>query len=177
MATAFEWLSTIMETVIKFCPHLKIVKITQGGLKYRKGNEITKLEPGLVWYWPIITAIDVITVVRDTLDLNGQTLVTKDGKSMLASGMIMFSVNDVEKLLTTAPDYTSTICDLSMNVIHDTFIQYEWEQIRVGLLDGTIGRELKRKAQDELRPFGIKVISLGLKDRAPVKVIKLVQDS
>ena len=174
---ALEWIGSIFETLLKFFPHLRIIKLTQGGIKLRRGNEITVLTPGLWWYWPIITTIDVVTTVRDTVDLNGQTFTTKDNKSVLASGMIMFSVSDVEKLLTSAPDYTNTICDVSMNIIHDVMIQYSWEELRTGIMNGTIGKELRREAQKELSQFGIKVISLGLKDLAPVRVLKVVQDS
>ena len=175
--TALSWLGDIFETLIRLFPHLKIVKLTQGGLKLRRGCEVTVLTPGLWWYWPLITTIDVVTTVRDTIDLNGQTFTTKDGKSVLASGMVMYTVADVQKLLTTAPDYANTICDVAMNCIHDVMIQYEWEQIRNGINDGSLGKELKRAAQKELRSFGVEIISLGLKDLAPVRVFKLVQDS
>lgn len=174
---AFAWLGDIFEALIRFIPHLKIIKLTQGGLKFRRGCEITVLTPGLWWYWPLITTVDVVTTVRDTLDLNGQTFTTKDGKSVLVSGMVMFTISDVEKLLTTAPDYINTISDVCMNCIHDLFTQYEWEQIRAGIVDGTIGKELRRSSQEQLRSFGIKIISLGLKDLAPVRVLKIVQDS
>lgn len=174
---AFAWLGDIFETLIRLFPHLKIVKLTQGGLKFRRGCEVTVLTPGLWWYWPMITTVDVVTTVRDTVDLNGQTFTTKDGKTVLASGMIMYAVSDVRKLLTTAPDYVNTICDVAMNCIHDVLIQHDWEQIRAGINDGSIGKELKKATQRELRSFGIEVISLGLKDLAPVRVFKLVQDS
>jgi regulator of protease activity HflC (stomatin/prohibitin superfamily) len=177
LEAALGWIGTIIEAILKFCPHLRIIKVTQSGLKMRRGHELHVLGPGLHWWWPLITTLDVITVVRDTMDLNGQTFTTKDHKTVLASGMVMFSVIDVEKLLTTSPDYLSTISDICMNCIHDVFIKYEWEELRMGILSGEIGKELRRSAQDELRPFGIKVISLGLKDLAPVRVFKLVQDS
>jgi len=173
---ALSWLSDIFETLLKFFPHLKIIKLTQGGLKMRRGCEVTVMTPGLWWYWPLITTIDVITTVRDTIDLTGQTFTTRDNKSILASGMVMFMISDIEKVLTTAPDYNNTICDVCMNVIHDTFIKFEWEQLRNGILDGSVGKELRKSANEELKPFGIKVISLGLKDLAPVKVLKVVQD-
>jgi len=172
-----EFFSTIFNTLIDLFPHLKKVLVTQGGIKFRRGSEVTVLTPGLHWYWPLISTIKVITVVRDTMDLNGQTFTTKDGKVILASGMVVFSINDVEKVLTSSDDYINTLCDICMNVIHDTFIKYEWEHLRAGILDGSVGKELRRNASEELRPFGIKVISLGLKDLAPVRVFKLVQDS
>jgi hypothetical protein len=91
--------------------------------------------------------------------------------------MVMYTISDVEKLLTTAPDYANTICDVAMNVIHDVLIQYEWEQLRAGINNGSLAKELKKEAQKELRSFGIEIISLGLKDLAPVRVFKIVQDS
>jgi regulator of protease activity HflC (stomatin/prohibitin superfamily) len=177
VGNALDWIGNVVETILKCLPHLRIIKLTQGGVKMRRGNEITVLTPGLWWYWPIITTIDVVTTVRDTVDLNGQTFTTKDNKSVLTSGMVMFTVTDVEKLLTSAPDYTNTICDVSMNVIHDVMIQYSWEDLRAGIMNGTINKELRKEAQKELAPFGIKIISLGLKDLAPVRVLKIVQDS
>lgn len=177
MEAALAWLGTIADTIIKLFPHLKIIDITQGGVKMRRGNEISVHGPGPVWYWPTYTVLKVVTTVRDTLDLNGQTFTTKDGKIVLASGMVMFSITDVEKLLTTSPDYISTISDVCMNCIHDVLIKYEWEQLRAGILDGSVGKELRKAAQEELKPFGVKVLSLGLKDLAPVRVFKIVQDS
>ena len=177
MALAFEWIGKLAETFINLFPHLKIIKVTQGGLKMRRGNELTVLGPGLHFWWPLITTLDVVTTVRDTMDLNGQTFTTKDNKSILTSGMVMYSISDVEKLLTSAPDYQNTIVDICMTVITDVMLKYEWEQIRERVISGELGKELRKAAGDELRPFGVKVISLSLKDLAPVKVFKIVQDS
>lgn len=176
MEIAFAWLGQMMEAVLKLVPRLTVVEATQGGIKMRKGNEVTELKPGLVWHWPLITVVKVVTVVRDTMDLPGQTFTTKDNKTVLTSGMVQYQINDVVKLLTTAPDYTNTIADLVMNAIHDTFITYTWEELRVGIENGTLRKEMKKAAQGELSGFGVKIISVGLKDNAVAIVLKIVQD-
>ena len=175
METAFSWLGTIAETLINAFPHLKIVDVTQGGVKMRRGVEIIELTPGLCFYWPLITVIRVIPVVRDTLELSAQTFATKDGKTVLATGMITYSVRDVVKLLTTAPDYVNTINDLAVAAIHDVLKQHDWEALQTSNDD--LRRELKRAVTDALSGFGVRIISVGLKDLAPCKVFKLVQDS
>lgn len=174
--SALDWIGQLAETIIKCFPHLKIVQITQGGIKLRRGNEITELVPGPVWYWPIYTVVNVVTTVRDTMDLPGQTFTTKDGKTVLCSGMVQYKITDVVKLLTTAPDYVNTIGDLVMTAMHDTFIKYTWEELKDGIVEGSIRKEMRKAAQDELSGFGVKVISVGLKDNALARVIKIVQD-
>ena len=176
MEAAFAWLGQLMETLLKFFPRLTIIEATQGGIKMRRGNEITELAPGLVWHWPLITVVKVVTTVRDTMDLPGQTFTTKDNRTVLCSAMVQYQINDVVKLLTTAPDYTNTIADLVMNAVHDTFIQYTWDELRAGITDGTLRKEMKKAAQQELAGFGVKVISVGLKDNAIARVLKIVQD-
>lgn len=176
MEAAFAWLGQLMETIFKFFPRLTIVEATQGGIKMRKGNEITELGPGLVWHWPLITVIKIVTVVRDTMDLPGQTFTTKDGKTVLTSGMVQYQIKDPLKLLTTAPDYTNTIADLVMNSMHDTFIKYTWDELREGIVEGSIRKEMRKAAQDELSGFGVRVISVGLKDNALARVFKIVND-
>ena len=174
---ALDWLGAVIETAIKCLPHLRIVQITQGGIKLRRGHEITELKPGPHWYWPIWTPIFVVTTVRDTIDLTAQTFTTKDGKTVLTSGMVMFKIVDPVKLLTTAPDYANTICDLVMNSIHDTFIKYTWEELQIGIVDGSIGKELRSNAAHELSGFGVRIMNVGLKDFALCRVLKIVQDA
>ena len=177
MDSALAWIGQLAEWFGKLIPHLVIVKVTQGGIRMRRGNEISEIVPGPLVHWPIWTPIEIITVVRDTMDLPAQTFTTKDGRVTLASGMITYSVKDVVKLLTTAPDYTNAIADVAMTCIHDVFIQYEWEALRAGILDGSVNKALKKSTQDELGGFGIKVIAFGLKDLAPARVLKIVQDT
>ena len=176
MEAAFAWLGQIAETILKFFPRLIIVQVTQGGIKLRKGSEITEVKPGLCWYWPLITVVNVITTVRDTMDLPGQTFTTKDNKTVLMSGMVQYEVTDPVTLLTTAPDYTNTIADLVMTAMYDTFIQYTWDELREGIVDGKLRKEMKRAAQTELKGFGVRIISVGLKDNALARVLKIVQD-
>lgn len=176
MESAFAWIGHFAEWFAKWIPRLVIVEVTQGGIRMRRGHEVSEITPGPIVHWPVLTPIKIITVVRDTYDLPAQTFTTKDGKVTLASGMITYSVRDVVKLLTTAPDYVNAIADITMTCIHDVFIQYEWEELRQGILDGSVGKALRKSAQDELSVFGIKVITVGLKDLAPARVLKVVQD-
>lgn len=176
MDGALAWIGHLAEWFSRLIPRLVVVEATQGGIRMRRGDEITEIVPGPIVHWPIWTPIRIITVVRDTMDLPAQTFTTKDGKVTLVSGMITYSVKDVVKLLTTAPDYVNCIADVAMTCIHDVFIQYDWEELRTGIIDGSVNKALKKSAQDELGSFGIKVIAVGLKDLAPARVLKIVQD-
>lgn len=172
--SGFEWLSYLAEWLGKWVPRLLIVDVTEGGVKMRRGHEVSELRPGIHLYWPIITNVRVVMVVRDTLDLDAQTFTTKDGKVMAASGMVLYSIRDVVKTLTECPDYTNTIRDQVMNCIHNVLINYTYDEIKEGILSGAIGKELRKACQDSLAGFGLRILNVGLKDLAPCRVIKLL---
>lgn len=173
MSEAFAWLGQIVEWLGKFIPRILIVDVTKGAVKLRLGNEITELKPGkLHVYWPITSIIKEIDVARQTLDLTTQTFETKDGVSALASGMITYRVDDVVTALTTVYDPDNTIRDVGMSVMQEVLIQYTWDELRNGLMEGNLRRELVREAQRELKTFGIKVLKIGINDLVRARVFK-----
>lgn len=173
LESAFGWIGQIIEWFGQFIPRLLILDTTQGGVKFRRGNEITELKPGVHVYWPIITIIKVFPVARQTIDLTAQTFETKDGKAVQVSGMIRYSVTDVVALLTETFDPDNTIRDTGMSVLHDILIQYTWNEIREGMINGVLPKELVKEVQKELKPYGVKVQKVGIKDMVGTTVYKV----
>lgn len=177
MESAFAWIGQVIEWFGTLIPRKLVVNITQGAIKLRLGNEITELEPGKVhFYWPFITDVKIIDTARQTLDLTTQSFETKDGITVLASGMITYRVDDVVTALTSVYDPDNTIRDVGMSVIQEVLIQYTWDELRTGQIEGTLRRELVRESQRELKNFGIKVLKVGIKDLARTRVFKLAME-
>lgn len=174
METAFAWLGQLIQWFAKFIPHVLFIDITQAAIKFRLGDEITRLLPGrLHVYWPFVSVVKIVDIARQTLDLTTQTFETKDGASVLVSGMITYQVTDPVALLTTVYDPDNTIRDVGMTVIQEVLIQYTYDELRNGTVEGTLRKELVREAQRELKTFGIKVLKVGLKDLVRTTVYKV----
>ncbi len=174
MDSAFAWIGEIVKWLAQFIPRAFFVDMTEGAIKLRLGNEISELLPGRIHvYWPFTSNVKLINIARQTLDLTTQSFETKDGITVLASGMITYQVNDVISLLTTTYDADNTIRDVGMSTIQEVLIQYTWDELRAGMVAGTLRKELVREAQRELRTFGIKVLKVGIKDLARTTVYKV----
>jgi regulator of protease activity HflC (stomatin/prohibitin superfamily) len=173
MESAFAWIGRIIEWFGLFIPRLLILDTTQGGVKFRRGNEIYPLQAGLHLYWPIITVVKVWPIARQTIDLTAQTFETKDGHTILVSGMIAYRVDDVEALMTSVYEPDNTVRDIAMAIMQQVLIQYTWEELRNGMVEGALKRELTREANRELKNLGLKILSVGIKDLARTRVYKV----
>lgn len=176
MSSAFAWIGQLIEWFGALIPRLLVVEVGQQVVKLRRGHEIELLDPGLHVYWPFITRIRTATTARDTLDFSSQTLTLKCGKVVLVSGMIAFYVRDVVKLHVYTTDAILTLRDIGMTSILHVLTQYNWDEVREGIVNETIFKALRRKMQEDLGEYGVKVVEVGLKDLAPARVLKISQD-
>ena len=67
MESAFAWLNQLIEAVFRFCPRIVIVRATHAGVKWVHGWKVKAMPPGLHWYWPLTTEVEVLVTARQTL--------------------------------------------------------------------------------------------------------------
>ena len=109
MNAAFAWISDFVNLFISFFPHLIIVKKIESGVKFVRGKHVKILKPGLRWYWPLVTEQEVVVVVRQVTNLAPQTLMTKDGKTVIASAVVVYRVSNIEAFLVENHDADEAI--------------------------------------------------------------------
>src|SRR5688500_18896585 len=127
MDAAFAWLSAIAEWLGMWIPRIQIINATHAGVKFVRGWKVVKLEPGFHIYWPLTTNVDTFPVVRQSIDLRTQTIVTKDGRTIVVGGLIVFEVDDVEKLLAQTFQPDSTIREIALAAIHAACCPLTWD--------------------------------------------------
>lgn len=178
-----EILSQFFGFIISFLPRYTIIKTTHAGVKFARGNNVVELNsnngiflpvfswPGLIYfkrsgihiYWPLITEFVQVPIKRQTTKLEKQILTTKDGMTILVTGIVVYEVEDVVKLLTETWDYDDTIKDYATVCIQQTITTNNFIDIQNINLN-----EFLRK---NLKPFGIKVIRVNLCDCATGKAL------
>ena len=114
---ALTWLSEIIQWLGEFIPRWIIIRTTHGGVKFVRGKRVVVLYPGIRWYWPIVTELITYPTARQTTPLRAQTLTTIDGKVVAVGGMIVYEIEDIEKLLAHSYDADQTIEDLALTAI------------------------------------------------------------
>jgi regulator of protease activity HflC (stomatin/prohibitin superfamily) len=177
MEGAFAWLGKIFDWFGQFVPQLVIVDTTHGAVKFVRGKKIVACKPGLHVFWPLVTTMVKYPTARQGVDLRTQTLVTKDGKTIVAGGMIMYEVRDIELILAHTYDPDETIREIALAAIHDTLAKMLWMEIRGEQESGRLQRRLRQRLRRDLAKYGVHVIRATLTDLATTRVLKLLQSN
>lgn len=162
MEAAFAWLGQIFEALLQLVPRRVIIRATEGGVKWSLWREPIEMKPGIRFYWPLITDIEVDTVARQSFNTPTQPLQTRDGKEVVAGGVVVYHVNDVVQAWGKQNhDPANTAQDIVQAVIADVVSRHEHEFILEEMF-GKIEEEITAKARKQLRQFGVYVGRAGL---------------
>lgn len=168
------WFSDLMETFGNLFPRLTQVNATHQAVKFTAGRA-KELQPGLHFYWPVISEIIELPVARQTVNLPTQALVTRDGKPVAVSGVVVYSIRSAYDAIVKNYDHDDTLSDVSMTAIAEVVLGNTYEQLMEFVRDGTLERELSKRARRRLRAFGFQVDRCALTDVTPCRTIRLFQ--
>lgn len=155
-------------------PRWTIVDTTHGAVKFVKGHTVVACSPGVHWYWPVTTIMQVHPTARQTSNLRSQTVMTSDEKTIAVGGMIVYEISDIEKIIAHTFDPDETIKDIAVSSIHDVCCQLSWSEMREQQRNGALDKKLKAEAKRDLDKFGVRVLKVTLTDLAPCRVLKVI---
>lgn len=162
MEAAFAWLGQIFEAMLQFVPRRVIIRATEGGVKWSLWREPKEMKPGVRFYWPLISDIEVETVARTSFNTPTQPLQTRDGKEVVAGGVVVYHINDVIQAWGKQNnDPANTAQDIVQAVIAQVVSHHKHEYI-LEEMTGEIEEEITQKARKQLRQFGVYVGRAGL---------------
>lgn len=173
---AFAWFGQIMESLGKFVPRLLIVRATQGGVKWRWGKTPKALKPGIHWYWPLVSEVEVIVTARQSLNLPPQTLTTNDGRKLVVSAVVVYSVYDIVRAIGQVNwDVVTTASDIAQAAIVEVISSTDYQSLANGVTED-VEKRLTMTAAKRLRRYGVKVHRCAVTDLAECRVIRLIQN-
>ena len=170
MEAAFAWIGQLANWLAAWIPHLRICRATHGGVKFVGGKHVRVIKPGLFVYWPCVTEIEMIPVVRQSLNLPPQRLVTKDGIVIYINLTVIYTIEDVKKALVDSYNHDDSAEDVALEATTKVVIRKTFAELREGLL-GNIRDEITRAARTALRPFGLYVEKCRVSDFAQTRLL------
>ena len=173
MEAAFGWIAEIFKFLTSFFPHLIIVQKNEGGVKFVRGKHVKKLNPGLRFYWPLVTSQEVVPVMRQVLNLTPQTLLTKCNTTVIASAVIIYRVSDVEAYLVENHDADEAIAEVAVAALRDAIVEETLESLQANRRK-VIDNRLTRQAVAALQPFGVEIEAVKLTSFAPAKTYSII---
>lgn len=166
-----EWLGDAVQAVLRFVPRISIVRSTHRGVAFVRGRDVHVIQPGLYVWWPLITECLMVPVVRQSLDLPVQTLTTKDGLSIIVSGVVIYTIRDIKVALTEQWDVDETIRVMSQAAVRDVVCSVTFEYLNQNRYQFE-GR-LKTALSKELSAYGVEVVDSKLTDFARTSVLAI----
>ncbi len=189
MQGAFEWVGWIAEWIGQFIPRWKIVDTREGALKWQtirlrdliRGRvdstaKVVKIGPGFHVYWPLFSTFEVYPVKRQTVPLATQIVTTTDKLEVAVTGMIVFAIDDLEKIQGETWDPDDTIKDIAASSLHDVCCHKSYEELCTGQ-GRTLDTALRNAAKKDLADYGVRVIKFTLTTLAKTRVYRVVQST
>lgn len=159
----FDWLAwagDLLKVVGDLIPKRILVPLTHRAVKFKHMTEAIELEPGKYWYVPFFSSVHIVPVVKQTISLGVQRLVTSDGRVIHLESSILYEVTDLKKAMTDFYCFEVQVDDDSKAVISHYINELTYEGI-VNNIKG-INAELTNRIKQRLKMYGIEVHRLQL---------------
>lgn len=153
----FEWLNKFMSELGAWIPRIGLMKVTHRGVKHSRGGTVKPIQPGLYMWWPLISEIDELAVMRQTLTFR-QRLTTLDACTVLVESVIIYTIDDIEKACVQTWDCEDTIGEAAQRSTIKSVMSRTFDQIKEDLA-GThrIPDEITEVCRGQLSQFGVHV--------------------
>jgi regulator of protease activity HflC (stomatin/prohibitin superfamily) len=168
-----DWLTDILRWVGRVVPRLVVVNTTHCVVAFVRGKNAKELRAGCHWLWPVWTNWVSYPVARQSVNLNTQTLLTKDNQTVAVGCIVVYEVDRPLELLAKSYDADETIKDVSLAAVKAYVVRASLEDLRSRRMDSRLSRRIAK----DLEPFGVKVIRAQMSDLAPCLAIRLMNDA
>jgi len=128
----------------------------------RFGKIIDTVEPGLHFRVPFIDVVRRVDMRTQTVDLKGQSAITKDNISVGIDAVVFMTIESPERIITQIVNYRDAVSKYAQTAIRNIIGQYNLDD----LLESR--EEIALKLKDEIdklsKEWGIDVTRAGLQD-------------
>jgi regulator of protease activity HflC (stomatin/prohibitin superfamily) len=160
-----EFLLNVIEHVIP----VKMLKEYQMGVLFRFGRYNKTLGPGIHLKIPFLDTVDEYPVVYTTITLPPQSIVTKDGISVVIRGHIKYKIEDIKIFAVDVYDAIDALSDMTGGVIYEEIISKTWDEA----YNSNLPQNLTKKARVEAKKWGIHVDKVTITDFSKMTSLRL----
>jgi len=149
-----------------------VVDQFDGAVLFRLGKFKRPLDPGLRVKVPFIDYIYTQSNLITTMQLQPQTLTTKDGKAVVISSIIKYQIIDMSALVLKVYDAVDVVQDVSLGAIKEVVSKSEYSRVN----SDSIMSRVAKVVQKDVGEYGFKIHSVKFIDCGSIRSIRLIQD-
>lgn len=169
----FTALGEGLHWIVSLLPRWQLLRSTEAAVRFgRTGNKTFK-GPKLIWWLPCLQDLEIVPVVRQVIDLEPQTLMTADEQTVIAGGVVVYRITDVEKYLVENWDAEQSIQEVACAALREAIVGKKVPEIQENDRK-KVDNDLTRKAKDHLEEFGADVERMRLTSFSKAQIINYV---
>jgi hypothetical protein len=163
----FQWLNDILSALLRLIPRVTVVPTTHGGIAFVRGRPRLLRSGRLRVWWPLVTELLMVPVVRQTLNLPNQVLIPADQqRPYVVSGVVVYSIRDPVKALSGVHDLDDAVRDMALVAVKGVLTEHG--------LGAATDAALLKEVRSRMWGWGLDVQQVFLSDSAPCTVIRTV---
>jgi len=141
---------------------IKIVREYERGVIFRLGRLVGAKGPGLFLIIPIVDKMVKVDLRTITLDVPPQEVITRDNVPASVNAVVYFRVVDPQAAVVEVLDYIEATRQISMTTLRSVLGRVELDELLSER--EKLNRELQAIIDEHTDPWGIKVITVEIKD-------------
>lgn len=166
-----ERLLDLILRLLDLFPRFKAISPDEGGVVIRFGKYIKTLGNGYYWYWPVITEIRTLNVVRQPIDVDLQDMTTKDGKPFSINMSVFYTIENPRKALLDNMDYDENIQEVAGDAMRKAVGNTNRDDIDIDKLVEIVYDIIDRKSDE----YGLAILDVLVPTATHAKPIRLIQ--
>ncbi|MFB0558275.1 MAG: SPFH domain-containing protein [Candidatus Bathyarchaeia archaeon] len=139
-----------------------IVKQWEKVAVLRFGQIIGIVDPTLHFRAPIIDSVRKVDMRTQTIDLMGQSAITKDNISLGVDAVVFMKIEDAERIITQIIDYRDAVSKYAQTAICNIVGQYNLDDLLESREE--IAIKLKEEIDRLAKDWGVDIARAGLQD-------------
>ena len=141
---------------------IKIVREYERGVIFRLGRLVGAKGPGLFLIIPIVDKMVKVDLRTITLDVPPQEVITRDNVPASVNAVVYFRVVDPQAAVVEVLDFIEATRQISMTTLRSVLGKAELDEVLSER--EKLNRELQEIIDEHTDPWGIKVITVEIKD-------------
>ncbi|MCX7843887.1 MAG: slipin family protein [Candidatus Bipolaricaulota bacterium] len=157
------WAAILAALVLLFLASaIRVVREYERGVIFRLGRLVGAKGPGLFFIIPFVDKMVKVDLRTVTLDVPPQEVITKDNVPVHVNAVVYFRVVDPTAAVVEVLDYVEATRQISMTTLRSIVGKSELDELLSER--ERLNRELQRIIDEHTDPWGIKVITVEIKD-------------
>ena len=169
-----DWLRDIVNRLLSVFPRIHIIGSHEGGVRINAfvfWYWNSELKPGWYLWWPLCQRLTYVEVKPQIIDLRSQSIRTADGKDIVVSGAIQYSIDDALSACLEVQDFDKSVVALALGVILEYVSKRNLKELQnVRTLKTEVKNGILKKAEG----WGLRVDEVFITDLGVARNIRLL---